>query len=107
MLLTDVQYHYVAVDCDHDISADTMEITLTPDDSGSWVTADYEASAPPAAVQFPAAKAGLTRYWWRVLVGAGEDLEPTEVGRVVLYGRLTDSPELIHPWWSFVIEEAP
>lgn len=104
MAVDDVAYRYVSIDSDHDISGDTLELSL---DNTNWYEADYQDTAPPGAVQYTAAKAGLTRYWWRILVGAGQNLEPTTAGKVVLYGRLTDSPELIHPWWSFVIEEAP
>jgi len=99
MPATDVRYHYVSLDSDHDISADTLVVSL---DQLTW--------APTTAVAEPATAAGLdapatgrTRYWWQILTGPGQDVEFPADGRNILYGRLTDNPETLHLSWTIYV----
>ena len=98
MAIADVQYRYLSLDSDHDISAATLKVSI---DGGSTFPATATAVAAPAhAASLDAPAAGLTRYWWRVLLGPGQALVPTRT-TVQLTGELADSPETLHPSWTF------
>jgi hypothetical protein len=94
----DVQYRYVSLDSDHDISA--VALTVGLDGVTFPVTADPVA-APAHAAALPGPGVGLTRYWWRVLIGPGQQLVPVSESSE-LVGRLADDPEVLHPSWRFV-----
>ena len=97
MAVNDVQYRYVSLDSDHDISGTTLTIGL---DGTTYPVTATSVAAPPHAVSLKAPTAGLTRYWWRVLIGPGQTLVPTASTRA-LHGLLEDSPETLHPKWTF------
>lgn len=100
MAIADVQYRYLSLDSDHDLTATTLKVSI--DDGATFpATADH-VSAPAHAASLTAPAAGLTRYWWRVLLGPGQPLVPAaEV--VNLVGELTDSPEILHPAWRIYV----
>lgn len=92
----ETRYHYVSLDSDKDLSGNVLTVSV---DSEEWVTAEHHA-APTSAGSLPTPADGFTRYWWRVLIGPGQPLDPT--GRpepLTLYGRLTDTPEVLYPSW--------
>jgi len=96
--IADVKYRYLSLDSDHDISATTLKVSI---DGGATFPATATAVAPPAhAASLDAPATGLTRYWWRILLGPGQPLVPTDI-TVELTGELADSPETLHPSWRF------
>lgn len=96
----DTRYQWLSLDADHDLSGNALLVALTPD-AVSLVTATYEATPPASAAALPAPPAGFTRYWWRVLLGPGEALDPTEVGSpLTIYGTMADGVEERHPVWA-------
>ena len=98
MAIADVQYRYVSLDSDHDISSRTLKLSL---DGGATYPATADpVTAPAHAAGLAAPAAGLTRYWWRVLIGPGQALVPA-TRAVSLVGELSDSPEILHPTWQF------
>ena len=94
-------YRYFRADADHDLSAETFEISI---DELAWFPATFIAtgSLPPnvAAVntQNPVQN-GLTGYWWRVLIGPAGAFNIDRANNEV-YGRLTDTPEVPHFGWT-------
>lgn len=97
-----IVYRYFRVDADHDVSGDTLELSL---DQTTWSSTGVVYIAPgnyppavTAANTATPARAGLVGYWWRALTGPGQTL-PLQRGTVRVYGRLTDSPEV--PWFSW------
>ena len=98
MPATDVQYRFFALDSDHSIAA--APLTLTIVGIAGTVTATSVA-APPAAAGL-AVPTGLTRYWWRVLMGPAQTLVPVD-GTNVVAGTLTDTPEVLHLSWTIQV----
>lgn len=98
MAVQDVQYRYVSLDSDHDLSAVALTVGL---DGVAYPVTATAVAAPPHAVGLPAPKTGLTRYWWRVILGPAQTLVPTAATRL-LYGRLADTPETLHHQWPFL-----
>ena len=98
MPATDVQWRYFALDSDHSIAA--APLTLTIVGIVGTVTAE-SVSAPPAAAGL-AVPTGLTRYWWRVLMGPAQTLVPVD-GPNTVAGTLTDTPEVLHPTWQIQV----
>lgn len=94
----ETRYHYVSLDSDHDISADTLQVSF---DRTTWAPAVpiADADLPPTTAGLTAPGAGRTRYWWRILVGPDQTLIPPG-GRTRLYGQLTDLPERLEPSWT-------
>ena len=99
MPINDVQYRYFALDSDHSLAASPLDLSL--DGVTGWTAATYQAVTPPAATGL-AVPTGLTRYWWRVLLGPGQSLVPTS-GRPTIYGRLTDAPEILYRSWKITV----
>lgn len=99
-LSTSIEPLFLAVDASQDISDDTVEFTL---DRVTWVTASH---IDPPAGQIAAAAVtdpvpgGMTRYWVRLMVGPGQELEPPR-GRQAIIGRITDSPDVPERTWTF------
>lgn len=95
----ETRYHYVSLDSDHDLTAGSLQLSI---DGATWAPADAvpEADLPPTTVGLPAPETGRTRYWWRILLGTGQVLQPLS-GRTRLLGRFTDSPgpEILEPAW--------
>ena len=98
MPATDIQYRFFALHSDHDISASPRSLTIVG--IAGTVTATPVA-APPAAAGI-AVPTGVTRYWWRVLVGPGQALVPVD-GTNVVAGTLTDTPEVLHYTWTIQV----
>lgn len=99
----DTRYFTVSLDSDHDLSVTDLDVSL---DQATWVTAEH-AAAPSGASTLPAPEAGFSRYWWRVLVGPGQPLDPTGLPEpLTLFGRLTDAAEVLHPTWIIGETEA-
>ena len=98
MSATDIQYRYVSLDADHNIAAAPLSLTIVG--IAGTVTATSVA-APPAAAGL-AVPTGVTRYWWRVLVGPGQTLVPLD-GTNVVAGTLTDTPEVLHYTWQIQV----
>ena len=98
MPATDIQYRFFSLESDHDIS--TSPLTLTVVGIAGTITGTPVA-APPAAAAL-AVPTGLTRYWWRVLVGPGQTLVPPD-GTNVVAGTLTDTPEVLHLSWTIQV----
>lgn len=95
---TETRYHNVSLDSDHDLSGRDLVVALTPDLTDAVTAAHI--TPPPSAGDLPLPAEGFTRYWWRVLVGAGQPLDPTgKPDPLTLYGRLTDTPEVLYPQW--------
>ena len=97
-----IVYRYFSVDADHDISSDTLEVSL---DETTWNALDYlpPVNYPPSVTAADTAHppaSGYSRYWWRALTGPGQAL-PLDRGVVLLFGRLTDSPEVPNFAWTF------
>ena len=100
MAIADVQYRYLSLDSDHDLTATTLKVSI--DDGTTFPTTAEHVSAPAHAASLTAPTAGLTRHWWRVLLGPGQPLVPAaEV--VNLVGELADSPEILHPSWRIYV----
>lgn len=101
--MDETRYHYVSLDSDHDLTGDTLDVSL---DQVSWSAAE-PVTAPASAAGLPAPTAGFTRYWWRVLVGPGQPLDPTAAPEpLTLHGRLADTPETLFPSWVLDSHEA-
>ena len=98
MPATDVQYRFFALDSDHNIAASPLSLTIVG--IAGTVTAT-SVGAPPAAAGL-AVPTGVTRYWWRVLVGPGQALVPVD-GTNVVAGTLTDTPEVLHYSWQIQV----
>ena len=98
-------YRYLSMDADHDLSANTLTVGLTPD--AFPVVATYQPTPPIGSADVPPPETGLTRYWWRVLVGPGETLDPEDVGApLTIYGRMVDGAEVRLPVWPLGEAEA-
>ena len=96
MAIADVQYRYLSLDSDHDISARTLKVSI---DGGATFPATADPVAAPAhAASLAGPATGLTRYWWRVLLGPGQQLVP-DAEVINLVGQLADTPEVLHPFW--------
>ena len=98
MTATDVQYRYFALDSDHSIAASPLSLTIV----GIVGTVTAESVAAPPAAAGLAVPTGLTRYWWRVLMGPAQTLVPVD-GTNVVAGILTDTPEVLHPVWTIQV----
>lgn len=99
-----IVYRCFPLDATHDISADPMEASI---DDTTWVALDYvePVDYPPEIIAENTARpvaAGFTRYWWRALTGPAQTL-PLAIGVNVIYGRLTDNPEIPHFAWTFSV----
>lgn len=100
-------YRYVRLDVDHDVSADTLELSV---DQVTWVstgvvyiaTGARPASVIAADTAHPPAS-GFAGYWWRVLTGPGTAFTTLYNG-VTVYGRLTDTPETPHFAWKVTVD---
>lgn len=93
----ETRYHHVSLDSDKDLGGNLLEVRLTPD--AAWTPAEHSA-APPTASTLPAPEEGFVRYWWRILVGPGQVLDPTTAPEpLTVYGRLADTPEVLFPTW--------
>lgn len=96
-------YRYFSIDSANDLTSATLDIgdaTLTyPYVADQVVSPPSDVASRLAAIE-PAPEDGLTRYWWRTLVGVGTGL-PMTVGINTLYGRLTDYPEIEPHVWRF------
>lgn len=100
----ETRYHHVSLDSDKDLSGNVLEVRLT--DTGVWRTAEH-ADPPATAGDLPAPEDGFTRYWWRVLIGPGQLLDPTGIPEpLTLYGRLADAPQTLYPMWILGQTEA-
>jgi hypothetical protein len=104
--LSEITY-YFPVDCDHDISTDTLKFALTAAAFGPGGTGSVNGTYVPAPSAFlqaatPKPATGLTRYWWSILLGPGGLLAP-QVGTSTMYGQLADSPNLPILDWRFTI----
>lgn len=92
----ETRYHYVSLDSPDDLTLDTLEVSL---DGTTWVVAN-PVSEPAGAGDLDPPDAGHTRYWWRVLVGPGQTLDPTGLGEpLVARGRLVSTPEVLSASW--------
>lgn len=91
-------YRYFAVDADHTITGDVIEVS--PDQvswtDAVWVTDGTKLTAlnaAAAAADCGLPPAGLTRYWARILTGPS-DYPLTANATNTAYLRLIDSPEV-------------
>lgn len=92
--------YYISLDVDHDVSADTLIVTLDNTQSeGSWVTATYHAS-PPATAPVTPTSTGFTRYWWSFTSGTGAGELPLTFGLNRVHGKLTDTPSGFYTVWN-------
>ena len=97
-----IVYRYFPILADHDVSADVLAVSL---DGVTWTSAGVNYVAPnswppsvTAAAEADPPPAGFSSYWWQVLTGPGQTL-PLATGRNVVYGMLTDNPEIPHFGW--------
>lgn len=98
MPATEVQYRYFALDSDHALTTTPLELSI---DGGTTFVTATSTTAPSTAASL-AVPSGLTRYWWRLLMGPGQSLVPPD-GRVTVTGRLIDTPEVIRPTWTIYV----
>ena len=97
-LSTSVEYRYFRIDASADITGDLVQLTL---DRLTWVTATHASPSAGEIAQAAADKpvpGGKVGYWVRVLCGPAADL-PLVLGRNVVTGRVTDSPEIPELTW--------
>ena len=97
-LATSVEYRYFRIDASVDITADLVELTL---DKITWVTATHASPSAGEIAQAAADKpvpGGKVGYWVRALCGPAAAL-PLVLGRNVVTGRVTDSPEIPELTW--------
>jgi hypothetical protein len=95
-------YRHVSLDSDKDLTGNLLEVSL---DRETWTAADHFAAPASASGLIPPAE-GFTRYWWRVLIGPGQALDPTGIPEpLTLFGRLTDAPEVLFPSWVLGTQE--
>jgi len=95
-LSQDLDYRHFRVDADQDISADTVNFGIdgaTFPATGTFVSSG---SLPPrvAAVdaQFPP-QAGLSGYWFRLLLGPGQAIQPF-VGVNTFFAQVHAAPQI-------------
>jgi hypothetical protein len=101
-----IVYRYFRVDADHDVSADPLKLSL---DRTTWITSgiDYVAPVdyPPSVIAANTTRpprSGLTGYWWRALTGPAQTL-PLTLGRNIVFGDLTDTPEEPRLAWGVTV----
>lgn len=96
--------YYVSLDVDHDVSGDTLKVTLDKTQTlVNWVTATY--GAPSAALiaealTKKATPAGFTRYWWKFYSGSTTGQVPLVFGNNTVHGQLSDTPADFRPMWT-------
>jgi hypothetical protein len=99
-----------AIDAVHDLSSDVLKFALDKNvlPAGGGTAGTHV--VPGADPLLDTWLAGLTprppkntaRYWWTLLLGAGQTVSPQQ-GTSVLYGRLTDSPNLPIFGWRITL----
>jgi len=96
-----VTYWYVSIDSVDDIGNDQLQVGLA---AGSYLQTAEPVTAPSdelaarlASAGTPAA--GMTRYWWRVLLGGADGLA-VQSGSNKIHGQLTDNPEILPQTWT-------
>lgn len=89
---------FFSIDCDHDISASPLHLSLDGGTSFTLAASYVAAPSPRQLAEPPRVAAGFTRYWWTVLAGVGQQL-PLSCGPNVFYGQLVDNPAVEpHAW---------
>ncbi|HEY3718352.1 MAG TPA: hypothetical protein VGL39_27835 [Jatrophihabitantaceae bacterium] len=95
-----------AIDAVEDLSSDLLKFALDknvlPAGGGAAGTHVVPGADPLLdtwlAGLTPKAPKNMTRYWWTLLLGAGQPVSPQQ-GTSLLYGRLVDAPNLpIFDW---------
>lgn len=93
---------FFPIDCDTDITTDTVELSL---DQATWTPAVH--GAPSAAVQTDylqhhPLRNGLTRYWVKVYTGPDQPIAPV-YGIQTVHGRVTDNPDIPYLGWTLTV----
>jgi hypothetical protein len=102
-----IVFRYFRIDASHDVSGDVLALSLdgvTFSATGVTYIAPgaYPASVTAANSSKPPAS-GFTGYWWRVLTGPGQPLA-LQRGSNIVYGQLTDSPEVPRFSWRVSVD---
>lgn len=95
-------YVYLSVDAAADVSADPLLVGLALDDLPATAEPVPD-PGPDLLAATPRPKAGHTRYWWRVLAGAGQDV-PLSIGANTLYGLRGTEPAVQPHCWRFSLD---
>jgi len=96
-----VTYWYVSIDSVDNIAADELLVGLV---AGTYPQTAEPVTAPSAELTTRLASTvgpdpGLTRYWWRVLLGGADGLA-VQSGSNKIHGQLTDNPEVLPQTWT-------
>jgi hypothetical protein len=92
---------FFPIDCDTDISADLVEVSL---DQVTWTACTH--TAPSTTVQTDYLQRhptkGLTRYWVKVFAGPDQPIAPV-YGIQTVHLRVTDNPDIPYLGYTLTV----